>query len=485
MHLVRRRNGRLTPPDKVRHRLSRIRERRIVLHAVLGVLAGTYAIPLPAQQRNPACITSPRDKVPGDRLFASAEERNTAEERNVLFHVEVTGNRQGGDDTMPSLGKALPILGKAFPIGQNLVVTSRHVVGTDREWKEKEDRNREIKRATQILDRNISLWYLNATNGKMSDQIDKNLVVPAPSQVSDAVGILLPDDERLSKYYCLSMCAIDKAKNSYRAILTSADPSDRASVKELVSVPLTPRGYDPKAFGSLYVFDVANNNFNFEGNPTNGHDGSPILDGENQVVALVSAVTRPPQSGWKLLATPIGPFFPGASDILLSRGIDVQQGGSLNFSCSLADAVERIQYQFSGRLIWTLHEERDKDKGGSLTNLILSYESVSETPNIDEFQVQYRFYGRQHGPEPETQITYAGDHDNKFDIHLVEGKQKYDISQVIKKGKEAEKEVKTVVSRSDMSPGNITRGEIIIIPHFQDGRRLSRAAIVRKEFEWP
>jgi hypothetical protein len=93
--------------------------------------------------------------------------------------------------------------------------------------------------------------------------------------------------------------------------------------------------------------------------------------------------------GHRILATPIQPLFPGAST-LLSLAPELTELKS-SLKCSLADTVRRIHDEVSSHAIWSVDVKRDNE--GKASTVHLSYESISQEPNISAIDVYYEFWG--------------------------------------------------------------------------------------------
>jgi len=138
---------------------------------------------------------------------------------------------------------------------------------------------------------------------------------------------------------------------------------------------LTPTGFRPLEYGSLYVFEVDGVTLPQDGW---GHAGSPILDRDGFVVALVSAIVR--DSGKLLiLATPIQPRTPGATNVLsLDTGFSSERRG--HSKCSLSSTVRKIRNQVEEHATWNVKLERDLE-GVPKDELTFSYESMDRSKN--------------------------------------------------------------------------------------------------------
>jgi hypothetical protein len=292
----------------------------------------------------------------------------------AFFHVAVTGDATDGNEPKR--------WGKAFAISPNLLITSRHVVGDPHEWKLTTTGKPEVDRAARSLNRQIQL----ARAVEVKEHETANFIQPAPSHTIDAAGVFAPGLD-LERYFHLSMCEI-KEGESYNAIMTvSKDPKTSDSVSAVEMVELKAADFKPAEYGPLYVFDTV-------GNPTftpdrDGHDGSPILNKEWDVIAIVSAVTTDGNIH-RILATPIEGLFPGINSIL-SRAADWGTAVDDSLACSLADTVKRIHDEVSSHAIWNAVAKRDNE--GRLNDVYLSYENIAKEPNIASITVAYSFHG--------------------------------------------------------------------------------------------
>lgn len=316
---------------------------------------------------------------------STSAQPNDASEQAILetagrafFHVETRGTpRDPSDPTQEALR-----WGKAFAVGPDTLVTALNVVGDETEWKPERTSRDEITRTVRPLLRTVRL----VAPGGAETSDDNLLVLPAPSTDIDAASILVPGLQ-LSSYFELSLCDIVKGQ-VYTALMSgAADPSADSSLRDVTVVPLVAIGYEPASYGSLYVFEPV-------GQPTYaseswGHGGSPVLDEDGNVVAVIATVTVAASGRSKVLATPIQPLFPGANQ-LLARGPDPSaHGGQLK--CSMVDLVGRIHDQVAAHAIWSVRAEIDD--GEPTGDILFEYESVADPPNIASIEVRYQFWG--------------------------------------------------------------------------------------------
>lgn len=303
----------------------------------------------------------------------------------LFFHVFVKGEAQS-----PHVGERW---GKAFAVGPDLLITARHVIGDPQEWMKKTGGKAGIMRAVRPLVRKITL------TSRHSGEIEKLVFAqPAPSHTVGATGLFVPGLE-LDSYLHLSMCKIVK-ENLYTALMTSENPKIAdESVENVKMIKLKAKGYEPDEFGALYVFDVEDDGQTFQSEP-DGHEGSPILNDDGDVVAIVSAVVLEGVTKVRILATPIQPHFPGTM-AMLTQTPDQSTERSRKVSCSIADTVQRIHKEVSQHVTWTV-DVKSKNYFNSETNkrelqvarkIFLSYENISAEPNILYVDVYVKFFG--------------------------------------------------------------------------------------------
>ncbi len=394
--------------------------------------------------------------------------------RDAFFHITVkgklrnTGNPPKGDERF----------GKAFATGPTLLITSQHVIGDSTEWQPIEA-SREmplpIQRAIQPLDRVVELHSGNSDIGLT--ELSNPVILPSPSINLDAAGISLPNI-KLPSFFQLSMCDIVKGK-IYSAIMTSSGPptaSNSATMPTIVA--LKSNGFDPKRFGSLHVFNVVEGWENITPN-ADGHEGSPILDGDGSVVALISAVVPNPGGGGHLvLATPVQPLIPGAFALLArSPETDATVTGSLK--CSLSDTVKRINDQVIAHALWNVVVERDED-GRPSGEIVLRYESVADKPNIKAIKVEYEYFGKQRAESLIRRLQYTDPSINALEIRKEPvTNREFKTSDVVTEGKKLVEEH----LKSDNSGGYIDYVELRIYEtHLVDKRILKRESVL--QFDW-
>ncbi|KRD72089.1 hypothetical protein ASE60_22810 [Ensifer sp. Root278] len=398
--------------------------------------------------------------------------------KTAFFHVSVNGKL----DKIPSEDATRQ--GKAFAIAPNLLVTSQHIVGDPGEWLRKTNKTDHIdlavERAARPLVRQVQITRAEGT-GSDSDFANP-MILPVSPYPIDTAAISF-SSLRLKRYFQLSMCGIQEGQN-YTALMTNSQkPADPRSIDSQEPVQLIAVGTDPKNYESLYIFDLKPGSL-LEGE-LEGHDGSPIFDSEDNVVAVVSAVIVISGGKHRILATPIQPIFPGAST-LAALGPDIAGHFDTNMKCSLFDTVKRIKNEVSAHAIWTVEVE-PPDVGDTFAKIRLSYENVEETPNIESVEVTYYFWGKdQDGQENIEKIRdYDDPHKNKIVLYpnLDDSRpREFLTDEIIRIGKQlVMPHVKTA-----RPEGFIQHVELKIIPTLSKqsgGRILDKRPIVR-DFPW-
>lgn len=296
----------------------------------------------------------------------------------AVFHIEVTGTPS--DPANPTQEAARS--GKAFAIGPEMLVTALNVVGDETEWMLARTTRDEVTRAVRPLSRTVQL-----TDGR-NFRIPPGdvLVLAAPARAVDAAGIMVPD-LKLKDYFHFSMCDIVEGQHYSALMTTSQQPGDARSVERLELVPLIAAGYRPGDYGALYLFES-------EGAPPFapepwGHGGSPILDADGNVVALISAVTVT-GGGPIVLATPISPLFPGLGP-MLAREPENAAATQAQLKCSMVDAVRQVRNQLKSHAIWSI-SPRPADNPDEV-DIVFEYDSAIDPPNISSIEVRYMFFG--------------------------------------------------------------------------------------------
>lgn len=309
----------------------------------------------------------------------------------AFFHVETRGTPRDPDDPTQEAVRS----GKAFAVGQNTLVTARNVVGAETEWKPARTTRDEINRTVRPLLRDVRLGAV----GGMEIAPDSLLVLPPPSNAIDAASIVVPG-LKLGAYFQLSLCDLVDGK-IYNGLMTgAADPSQDDSLRNLTVVPLVARGYQPATYGALFVFEPVEQP-TYASEPW-GHGGSPILDEDGNVAAVIAAVTVGAGGVSKVLATPIQPLFPGTNQ-LLARGPDPAARND-RLKCSMVDMVARIHDQVASHAIWTVSAE--SEEGRPTGDILFEYESVADPPNIASIEVRYQFWGTENEGDELTRIAH-------------------------------------------------------------------------------
>lgn len=306
--------------------------------------------------------------------------------QGALFHVEVIGKlKDGGEERR---------IGKAFAIGSDQLITVKHIVGDAGEWAAKAaEIPEEVFKVLKPIDRALHVTKIKdyqVPSPELSQPTSETVVLSPGAEGIDAVGVAVPDIT-IEKPFRLSLCGISKG-NTYAAIMTRESPDRAQSLSEPIPVPLLANGYDPVQYGGLYVFEL-------QGPPKfstqhEGHQGSPILNEEDQVVAIVSAVTLGPNNQLRILATPITPLVPPAS-LLLAQAPESAPRDNAGVKCSLSQTVRRIHDRVAAQAFWSVDVARDSK--GRIGRVAVTYESVAEQPSITAVKLFFEFHGTEHG----------------------------------------------------------------------------------------
>jgi len=363
---------------------------------------GAFAVAALAFAFSPATIIVAQERIKRDDAWLMRSSEAS------FFNLDVTGT-----PTSPQGGVANDAArwGKAFAIGPDLLLTANHVLGDWDEWRVINASSSEITRAARPIDRKISL--ARAGDDRVMNDV---VVMPSPSAAIDAATMRVPGlDVPFEAQFQISLCEIRDGEN-YSALVTSADdPRSVDSLRSPLKLDLKAVGFEPAKYGGLYVFD-ADPTADFHSEPW-GHDGSPIFDDDYNVVALIAAVTV--ESGrTKVLATPIQPLIPGTY-LLLAQDPNLTPGEPTGPKCSMADLVDRIDYQVGTYSVWDV--ALDRDENGEPTGQVkFTYDSVLDTPNITGIHVEYQFWGKEKkGQDFITRILFnseGGESDGNSDI---------------------------------------------------------------------
>lgn len=398
--------------------------------------------------------------------------------KSAYFHLAVRGKLKAD---APSADPQRT--GKAFAVGPNMLVTSQHNLGSPDDWEKKKDPSIpvEITRALQPLDREI---VLNRNSAEPSiSGLTNPTVLPTPAYTIDAAGLLLPN-LNLKTYFQLSFCPI-QTDGSYYAIMTSGDSKSASSVDNPVVAKLKAVGYKPEEFGGLYEFS-AEEPILFA-KDRNGHDGSPILAGDGSVVAIVSAVNLETGGRYRILATPVQPFFSVASSIL-SRTIDessVSENANEPLKCSLSEAVDRIEKEVAAHAVWSLKVSREEN-GAPKDEIYFSYESISDKPNIDHIDVYFNFVGENRlegGVRNRNElvtIPVPADANSKKYFTLtptVDDDHRFATSKIVRLGREV---IESQFAQEGFG-GYIEYVELTIYPFLKNKRQLNKRVL---QFNW-
>ncbi len=332
----------------------------------------------------------------GFAVEAAAQERSADTiAAGRLFHVEVLGTPRGGERAR---------YGKAFAIAPRLLVAPKSVIGGPEDWEPKAlagDTGQTVMRITKLLDRTIVLRTTTAQPPfTLAEPTDRVIVDGATSDM-DAVALLAPDLD-VADPFKLSFCGL-KVGDDYAAVLVQGDrPADPGSLTKPNFLSVQAEGYRPDKYGNLYVFRPEAG-----GRIGRGMEGSPILDVNNDVVAMVSAVIGE-EGAQILLATPITPQFPGMSGLLaLSlRSGDAADAAGGSIQCSLNDTVRKMYDRVAGQLNWTVearyHSIEQTGRRGpaerterleKLAKLLISYDDPSKLQTVREVTVRADYFG--------------------------------------------------------------------------------------------
>ncbi|CDX58791.1 hypothetical protein MPL3365_30311 [Mesorhizobium plurifarium] len=401
---------------------------------------------------------------------------------DAFFHLEVTGTR-ASKIGKPALVNGTPtFVGKAFAITPKLLLAPQHIVGYPGDWAGKvsdpaRPQLEEVTDALRPLDRKIGLTRLKSLEPAdgLSNQIRDAFVVSPVAEELDVVALSLNKDTVSSPLH-LSLCNIVDG-NIYTAILTHDTPQSAASMAELVAVPLVASGRNPELYGNLYVFQVKDSS-GFK--VTNGHEGSPILDDQDAVVAVVSAVITDDAGNTTVLATPIGPSFPGAIDIL-SRAPDGALQNDSGVGCSLSQTVRRMNDRVATQAFWSVDAKRDKQ--GEIGKVVISYESTAEHPNVSAIKLNLEFWGKENGHQDTiTRITDSREQkDQDFVVEGSDDAREFDTDEVSRVARELIKpRIKDHGYISFVKVYIFPRLNDLVSPELRDGSGFLINPIVRK-----
>ncbi|MCG7521926.1 hypothetical protein [Ruegeria sp. Ofav3-42] len=310
----------------------------------------------------------------------------------AYHHVDVEGSLrlEGG------LLYAAKRSGKAFAVGPNMLLTARHVVGDVTEWKfvEEEGLPVQVLRAANPVQRKVSLV------GRGGVPLVKNIYVQtAPAGTFDAAAISW-SGAHFESWLDLSVCDIQTNQEYYAVMSVSDTPSDQLSlgstdVFRLKSVP-----HEPARYGALHVLrpsDAEDTPGVFRMTEW-GHNGSPVLDSNGAVVALVSA-TLTDDIGPVVLATPIQPLLPGTAKLLMQSPVGAAVPKRA-VSCSMGETVSAHNSVISNHVDWDLSLEyrfSDDQSFRPSGALLLSFGSLSRELSIESVDVRVEFRGKVSG----------------------------------------------------------------------------------------
>lgn len=396
---------------------------RLVL-AVLFVLIGTLA----------------GKAQPPEELDALAAE--------AFFSVVVSGTAaDGAEDTR---------FGKAFAIAPDVVITALHVVGTKSEWKSRPDDATGVNRAARPVMRQIALQR----RGEAASQTS-NFVLPGLSEDVDAAAFSAPG-LAIKRFFRLSLCPIRTGERFSALVSTSDDPAGADTVDDVTTISLVAQDFRPAQFDGLVVFGVGPYpDFHPE---MNGHEGSPILDENGDVVAIISAVVAD-GGGHLVLATPIKPLLPGAQSALLEATLG---GGASDgrLRCSLAETVDRLQDDVSKLIIWDVEVDYDKTDG-KMNTVALTYSNAGATSRMTALRLYYEFWGvGDKIPRPDTEIGRITFADTNADSVVMFHPQR--TIETLEVGRIGRQLVEPHVSSKAGEKGSVQLVKLYITPFFGD-----------------
>lgn len=378
-----------------------------------------------------------------------------------FFHVEVSGTTADGSVVQRG--------GKGFAIAPDVIMTALHLVGTSVEWKPDARDPDGLDRITHPVLRTLTLF--NRAGRITSD----NALLPGPPLDSDTAAILVPDLPT-EPYFRLSLCPIVQT-GKYTAVVSTRDhPEQPDAIIQVAQIGLSARGYQPAKYGPLYVFDL-DRETSFSPEP-DGHEGSPILDQNNEVVAIISMVIA--EGGHhRILATPIQPLIPAASLALLGNR-PTTGGPAWRPSCSLAESVDRLQEDVARLAIWNIEIQRDAK--GKVDTLVLGYDSAGRDPRITSVKVYYGFYGDPlpfvHDDTVPQRLSFADPNNGVIEMEQsTTDKRSFITHRLGMMGRDlVEPFVKTVSE----GRGYVDHVEIYIVPMYVD----LQGEVVSKRFPW-
>lgn len=312
-----------------------------------------------------------------------------------IFHLKVHGKTQPGNSRADRTGRA-------FAIASDLLVAPGTIVGGDKDWlpaPSKGSAFEDIERQASPLDRSIVVTTTREDLPLEKGQSSGNVIVSGSARDIDAIGLLAPDLS-IEQPFGLSLCRIVPNK-TYTALLADGDPESPDSLLRPINVPVVAEGYKAADYGNLYAFRPEKKT---DIEVRRGLEGSPILNENGNVVAMVSLIVD--IRGPVILATPISPQFPGAFSLLTKnlREHVVQGGGSDDaVQCSLNETVRKMYDRVAGQLTWTIEpryrsvEEKVNGKTlryEKLSQLWISYdEPPSYSQSVKEISIRAKFYG--------------------------------------------------------------------------------------------
>jgi hypothetical protein len=312
-----------------------------------------------------------------------------------IFHVKVHGRAQPGNDRPDRVGRA-------FAVSSDLLVAPGSIVGSGKDWLpagSKGPEFEELERQASPLDRSIVVTATREELPLAKGESSGNIIISGSSDSIDAIGLHVPDLS-IEQPFSLSLCRIVRG-NTYTALLAKGDPNSPDSLLQPINVPVVAEGYDAADYGNLYAFRPEHTTDIEAGK---GLEGSPILNENGNVVAMVSLIAD--IKGAVILATPISPQFPGAFSLLTKNLGEHAVGGEATddaVQCSLNETVRRMYDRVAAQLTWII-EPRYRSVEEKINGKTLRYEKLSQlwisydeppsyNQSVKEISVRAKFYG--------------------------------------------------------------------------------------------
>lgn len=337
--------------------------------------------------------------------------------RSAFVHVLVRGDPVGE--------AAGTRVGKAFAIGGHELLTARHIVGKNAEWK---------PQPADIVPANLTLPAELAVRNRtvhLRSQAkifsDSKVTVEDTLNLPDGLAAITVYAEPMRAGFRLGHCAVLTGSQYFALMADTRTPESDVSINTLHIVGLKAAPPEPGNYGALIPMDPIVGSMIARGK-FEGHQGSPIFDVDGKVVAIVTAIVAE-AGAERILATPIEPHHPGKSRLHQTYQ------GSPDSRCSLAHSVGLIRDQVSQHVNWRVEVEREPD-GRPVDTIELINDSVSRGRNVAEITIKYEFWGTVEAggsstiiPHPSfdlNKVTFTGDDARKRTLRL---------AKIIEKGK--------------------------------------------------